>query len=102
MARHRVQVFRAAGLPRTRIAGIEGISERSVRTICGEAPVEDPRDVGQACERGVGRPSVVEEWRERVATVLAAEPTLPTVEILHRLREQRCAGGKTALYELSV
>jgi transposase len=100
MARHRVQVLRAAGLPQARIAAIEGISERSVRTICDEAPIQDPRDVAQARERGVGRPSVAEPFRERVAAVLAAEPTLPTMEILHRLREERYTGGKTALYEL--
>ena len=35
MARHRVQVLWSAGLPQARIAAIEGISERSVRTICG-------------------------------------------------------------------
>ncbi len=100
MARHRVQVLRAAGLPQARIAAIEGISERSVRTICGEAPMADPRDALQARARGVGRPSVVAEWRERVAAVLAAEPTLPTVEILHRMRQQDYGGGKSALYEL--
>jgi transposase len=43
---------------------------------------------------------VVEEWRDRVAAVLAAEPALPTVEILHRVRQQDYAGGKSALYEL--
>ena len=100
MARHRVQVLHSAGLPQARIAAIEGISERSVRTICGEAPIADPRDVAQARARGVGRPSVAEAWRERVAAVLAAEPALPTVEILHRLREERYAGGKSAFYEL--
>lgn len=100
MARHRVQVLRAAGLPQGRIAAIEGISERSVRTICGEAPIVDPRDVAQARERGVGRPSVAAPFRDRVVAVLAAEPKLPTMEILHRLRGQGYAGGKSALYEL--
>jgi transposase len=100
MARHRVQVLRAAGLPQVRIAAIEGISERSVRTICGEASIEDPRDVAQARERGVGRPSVSAPFRDRVVAVLAAEPGLPTMEILHRLRGLGYAGGKSALYEL--
>ena len=100
MARHRVQVLRAAGLPQVRIAAIEGISERSVRTICGEALIEDPRDVAQARERGVGRPSVSAPFRERVVAVLAAEPGLPTMEILHRLRGLGYVGGKSALYEL--
>jgi transposase len=100
MARHRVQVLHAAGLPQARIAAIEGISERSVWTICGEAPIADPRDVAQARERGVGRPSVVEACRQQVAAVLAAEPALPTVEILHRLRGDGYPGGKSAFYEL--
>ena len=100
MARHRVQVLRAAGLSQARIAAIERISERSVRAICDEAPIEDPRDVAQARERGVGRPSVVAPWREKLVAVLAAEPALPTMEILHRLRGQGYVGGKSALYEL--
>jgi transposase len=100
MARHRVQVLREAGMKLRRIASETGVSYRSAQRIVHEPEVEGRALEGQACERGVGRPSVVEEWRERVAAVLATEPTLPTVEILHRLREQRYAGGKTALYEL--
>src|SRR5205814_503666 len=57
-------------------------------------------DLLQAGERGVGRPSVVEPWRARLVAVLAAEPALPTMEILHRLRGLGYAGGKSALYEL--
>jgi len=100
MARHRVQVLREAGMKLRRIASETGISCRSVHRIVHEPEVEGRALEGQASERGVGRPSVVEEWRERVAAVLAAEPALPTVEILHRLRGERYAGGKTALYEL--
>jgi transposase len=100
MARHRVQVLREAGMKLRRIAAETGISYRSVHRIVHEPEVEGRALEGQAHERGVGRPSVVEAWRERVAAVLAAEPRLPTVEILHRLREDRYAGGKTALYEL--
>jgi transposase len=100
MARHRVQVLREAGMKLRRIATETGISYRSVHRIVHEPEVEGRALEGQACERGVGRPSVVEAWRVRVAAVLAAEPALPTVEILHRLREERYAGGKTALYEL--
>lgn len=100
MARHRVQVLREAGMKLRRIAAETGVSYRSVKRIVREPEVEQPVAEGQGCERGVGRPSVVEEWRERVAAVLAAESALPTVEILHRLRVQGYAGGKTALYEL--
>ncbi len=100
MARHRVQVLRGAGKTLKQVVAETGVSQSSVQRIERERAIEQPGDLLLACARGVGRPSVVAEWRERVAAVLAAEPALPTVEILHRLRDERYAGGKTALYEL--
>jgi transposase len=100
MARHRVQVLRAAGKTLRQVVAQTGVSQSSVQRIEREPPLEQPADLLRAAERGVGRPSVVEEYRVRLAAVLATEPTLPTVELLHRLRGQGYAGGKTALYEL--
>lgn len=100
MARHRVQVLRGAGKTLKQVVAETGVSQSSVQRIEREPPLETVADLVRAGRRGVGRPSVAEPWRERVAAVLAAEPALPTVEILHRLREERYAGGKTALYEL--
>lgn len=100
MARHSVQVLRAAGKTLKETAGAAGVSQRSVQRIELERPLETVADLLQARARSVGRPSVAEPFRERVAAVLAAEPALPTMEILHRLREERYTGGKTALYEL--
>ena len=100
MARHRVQVLRGAGKTLKQIVAETGVSQSSVQRIGLEPPLETVAELVRAGQRGVGRPSVAEPWRERVAAVLAAEPRLPTVEILHRLREERYAGGKTALYEL--
>jgi transposase len=100
MARHRVQVLRAAGKTLKQIVAETGVSQSSVQRIGLEPPLETVADLVRVGRRGVGRPSVAEPWRERVAAVLAAEPRLPTVEILHRLREQHYTGGKTALYEL--
>lgn len=99
MARHRVQVLRAGGKTLRRIATETGVPLRSVKRIVGESAIEQPGDVATARERGVGRPSVVEEYRERIAAVLAAEPKLPTVEVLHRMRGAGYPGAKTALYE---
>ncbi len=99
MARHSVQVLRSAGKTLKQIVAETGVSQRSVQRIELERPLETIADLLQAGRRGVGRPSVAAPWRERVAAVLAAEPALPTMEILHRLREERYAGGKTALYE---
>jgi transposase len=99
MARHRVQVLRAGGKTLRRIATETGISLRSVKRIVHESSIEEPADVVSARARGVGRPSLVEAYRDRIADVLAAEPKLPTIEILHRLRGLGYAGAKTALYE---
>ena len=101
MARHRVQVLRAAGKTLKQLVAETGVSQSSVQRIERERAIETPGDLLQACERGVGRPSVVEPWRERLAAVLVADPELKTVEILHRLREQGYRGGKTVLYELA-
>ena len=100
MARHRVQVLRAAGKTLKQVVAAAGVSQSSVQRIERERAIEQPADLLQAGERGVGRPSVVEPWRDRLAAVLAAEPALPTMEILHRLRGQGYEGGKSALYEL--
>ncbi len=99
MARHRVQVLRQGGKKLRRIAAETGIPLRSVKRIVRESPIEAPGDVASAKARGVGRPSLVEAYRERIVDVLAAEPKLKTLEILHRLRGLGYAGAKTALYE---
>src|SRR5207249_12324733 len=99
MARHRVQVLRAGGKSLRRIATETGIPLRSVKRIVRESPIEALGDVESAKARGVGRPSVVEEYHERIVDVLAAEPKLKTIEILHRLRGLGYDGAKTALYE---
>jgi len=99
MARHRVQVLRAGGKTLRRIATETGIPLRTVKRIVAEPTIAAPGDVASAQERGVGRPSVVEEYRDRIAAVLAAEPKLPTVEVLYRVRGMGYAGAKTALYE---
>jgi len=99
MARHRVQVLRAGGKTLRRISAETGIPLRSVKRIVRESPIEEAGDVASAKTRGVGRPSVVEEYRERIVDVLATEPKLKTIEILHRVRGLGYDGAKTALYE---
>jgi len=74
MARHRVQVLRAGGKTLRRIAAETGISLRSVKRIVRESSIAAPAGA-RAC--GVGRPSRVEAYGDRIAAVLAAEPKLP-------------------------
>jgi len=70
-----------------------------VKRIVQEQAIEKPDDVASAKERGVGRPSVVDPFHAELLAVLAAEPKLPTVESLYRMRGLGYRGAKTALYE---
>ena len=69
MARRRVQVLRAAGKTLKQVVAETGVSQSSVQRIGLEPPLETVADLVQAGRRGVGRPSVAEPWRERVAAV---------------------------------
>lgn len=99
MARHRVQVLRDAGWTYRQISRETGIPARSVRRICVEPSVEVQTDREQAGQRSVGRPSVIGPYRSEIVELLAAEPDLPSLEVLHRVRQRGYPGGKSALYE---
>jgi transposase len=98
LKRHEIQVLAKAGHSMRDIVNVVGVSYASVRRIVAGPPVEELDVVSH--ETRAGRPSTVEPFREIVAGILAAEPALKSVEVLHRLRQKGFAGGKTALYEL--
>jgi len=74
----------------------EPVSARSVRRIRHET-VPTLQEVSA---RGPGRPSLVEAWRERLATELEREGELATTELLRRARDWGYTGKKTAFFEL--
>jgi transposase len=96
--RVRVRALVEAGHAQAETAPRVGVSLSSVQRILHEGPIGGPQGGPTAKSRGVGRPSVVEEFRAAVADLLAAEPALPTVEVLHRARELGYGGKKSALY----
>lgn len=98
--RHEVQILRRAGHSQREIAARLGVSERSVRRIEAEEPVRDLDDAAARTRRKVGRPSKVERFREWATELLADEPTLPTLEVLHRARQEGYDGGKSAVYAM--
>jgi len=98
--RHSVQVLRKAGLSVKQVALQAGVSPRSVLRIAQEPPVVSLASGPTPASRGVGRPSTVEGFRPLVAELLAAAPSLPTVEVLSQLRQRGYQGGKSAVYEL--
>lgn len=98
--RHSVQVLRQAGVAVAQVAQQVRVSPRSVKRIARESPVGSLSAGPAVTSRGPGRPSTVEAFRSVVAELLAAAPSLPTAEVLRRVRERGYRGGKSALYDL--
>ena len=98
--RHSVKVLREAGHQQGAVAELTGVGERTVRRIDAEPVITSLDDAIERARRGVGRPSKVEPFRERVIATLKVEPRLMGLEVLRRLREDGYTGAKSALYEL--
>jgi hypothetical protein len=57
-------------------------------------------DVAEREKRRIGRPSIVEDFRKRVAEILEEKTDLPSLEVLRRVHEAGYQGGETVLYAL--
>lgn len=99
LKRHEVHVLRKAGLSLSKTAKQTEVPLATVKRILRESPVTElsapPRTYG------TGRPSLVEKFKPLIQSILREGPRLPSVEVLHRVRQQGYSGGKSALYELT-
>jgi transposase len=101
LKRHEVEILLKAGHPKTEVARLSGVSLRSVNRIAEETPVVHVDDAAAEREkRGIGRPSLVHNFRKLIVEILEEKADLPSLEILRRAREAGYPGGKTALYAL--
>lgn len=98
--RVRIWTLREAGHTLGEIAALVGVGKRSVQRILNEPPIRSPESAPTPRSRQIGRPSEVEAFQGDVQGILEAEPSLPTVEVLSRLRGLGYTGGKSALYAL--
>jgi len=98
--RVRIWTLREAGHTLKEIAAEVGVGKRSVQRILKEPPITSAESAPTPRSRRVGRPSGVEALRGEVERILEQEPSLPTVEVLSRLRSLGYSGGKSAVYEL--
>lgn len=98
--RVRIWTLREAGHTLDEIAATVGVGRSSVQRIRKEPPIINPETAPTPKSRRIGRPSRVEGLRGEVERILGDEPSLPTVEVLSRLRSLGYAGGKSAVYEL--
>ena len=101
LKRHEVQVLRRAGHTWKEIAALSGVSVRTVRRIAAETDITTIDNGAERARREVGRPSKGEEYRDVLMAALTEEPTLRSVELLHRARQAGYTGGKTAIYALA-
>jgi transposase len=101
LKRHEIQVLRRADHTWTEIAALSGVSEKTARRIAAEAPVTSVDNAAERARRQVGRPSKADEYRDVLMAALTEEPTLRSVELLHRARQAGYSGGKSAIYALA-
>lgn len=95
-----VRSLLAANVPQLDIAKQCQVSERTVRRIAQEEPVNHVDDAAERRKRRIGRPSKAAAWTDFLKAQLEAEPGLMTLELLRRCREQGYQGQKTAIYDL--
>jgi transposase len=100
LKRHEIQVLLAAGHTRAEVAEFSGVSTRTVRRVSAEVEVMNVDNHCERQRRGIGRPSVVEPYRDKVKELLAEESDLMSLEVLRRMKLAGYKGGKTAMYEL--
>jgi transposase len=96
--RFRVQVLLQAGHTQRWVAEHTEVSERSVRRIGNDAPINDLEHEPPGRPR-VGNPGKIAGFVDRMTEWLEAEPGLKGVEIFQRLKQAGYAGGNSAMYE---
>lgn len=100
LKRHEIKVLLKAGHSQAETAEIAKVSLRSVKRVARERDVERVDDAAERLERGIGRPSLVQDFRKPVIDLLEKEPHLLSVEVLRRMRLEGYSGQKSALYSL--
>jgi hypothetical protein len=100
LKRHEIEILLKAGHSKTEVARLAGVSARSVHRIAEENPIMDVNDSAERVRRHIGRPSIVEDFRQSILDHLNEKADLPSREILRRVRAAGYRGGKAALYGL--
>jgi hypothetical protein len=98
LKRHEIQVLRRAEHTWSEIATLSGVSEKTARRIAAENPITIVDNGAERARRQVGRPSKADAYRAVLVAALTEEPSLRSVELLHRARQAGYTGGKSALY----
>ena len=93
LKRHEIKVLLKAGHTQRDVAHLAGVSRRSVQRVACEDAIAAPVDDQAARQaRGIGRPSLVGNFRKFVVDVFEQEPTLKSVEVFRRVPASRRNG----------
>jgi transposase len=101
LKRHEIQVLRRAGHTWAQVAALTGVSVGTARRVAAEDGVTTVDNSAERARRQIGRPSKAEAYREVLVQALTEDPTLKSVELLHRARLAGYTGGKSAVYALA-
>lgn len=85
LKRHEIQVLLKAGHSQAEVAQLTGASLRSVKRVAKEGDVRHVDDAAERLSRGIGRPSLVEDFRKPIADLLEQERDLKSV--VHRTED---------------
>ena len=94
LKRHEIQVLRRADHTWNEIATLSGVSVRTARRVAAEDAVTTVDNAAERARRQVGRPSKAEAYRDVLVQALTEDPTLRSVELLHRARLAGYTGGQ--------
>ncbi len=100
LKRHEISVLLKAGHSKIEVARLAGVSLRSVQRVVKEGDIQRIDDAAEHLERGIGRPSLIQDFRKRVTELVEKESGLLSVEVLRRMRLDGYMGQKSALYAL--
>ena len=70
LKRHEIRVLLKAGHSMTEVAQLSGVSLRSVKRVSKESDIEHVDDAAERRDRGIGRPSLVQNFRKWVSDLL--------------------------------
>ena len=94
LKRHEIQVLRRAGHTWAQVAALSGVSLGTARRVAAEDAVASVDNGAERARRQIGRPSKAEAYREVLGQALTEDPTLRSVELLHRARQAGYTGGR--------
>ncbi|MGH2667528.1 MAG: IS21 family transposase [bacterium] len=100
--RHEARLLRNTGHTQPDVRLNTGVSERTLRRIQHEPPPPDLDDAAEHHRRHIGRPNTVEAYRPLLHDLLAKDPQVKSLELLHQARLAGYTGGKTQLYHLAA